>query len=186
MTAKDELVGAISEFYSVIRPVTASACRLSAYPYCDYGQAHLLFTTQADDKNYPEGNQYWLLRSVACYPEVYANNLLTTNVPVKWLLMEEVRKHDRNSGHIPVDLKPEELKELGRLVIPMHLSWLGVVNDKVIEVTDGVLGGEVGDDDMHAIATNLLCLLDLYARTDRSKQAAKNGLWGIYCSKISS
>lgn len=179
MSAKDELVGAISKFYYVIRPVTASACILSGYPYCDYGQAHLLFTTQADDKNYPEGDQYWLLRSVACYSADYPNMVLPANVSAEWLLMEEVRKHDRNRGHIPVDLKPEELEELGRLVIPMNLGWIGVVNDKVIEVTDGVLGGEVGDDDMHAIATNLLYLLKLYAQTDRSSLAAKNGLWGV-------
>lgn len=185
MPAKDKLVGAISEFYSVIRPDTVSACRLRAYPYFDYGQAHLLFTTQADDKNYPEGNQYRLLRSVACYPEVYANNLLTANVPVEWLLMEEVSKHDRKRGHLPVDLNKDR-EELGRLVIPMQLGWVGVVNNEVIEVTNGALGGKISDDDMDGIATNLLCLLDLYARTDRSKQAAKNGLWGIYCSKISS
>lgn len=179
MPAKDELVSAISKFYSVIRQDTASACKLSGYPYCDYGQAHLLFTTQADDENYPEGNQYWLLRSVACYPEVYAKRFLTKDVPVKWLLMEEVRKHDRNRGHIPVDLKPEELIELGRLVIPMHLGWVGVVSGEVIEIVDGALGGKVGDNDMHGIATKLLYLLEVYARTDRSSQAAKNGLWGV-------
>lgn len=179
MGNKKELTEAISKYYGAVRTDTQSACRYKAYPFCDHGQALLTLTTLSDDLRYPPNGDVGFMRSVTCYDYRDICEVVPVGKDLDWLLIEEVRLTDRNRGHLPIDLTKEDIRELGRVVIPLNLGWIGVIGDTVVELVDGAIGGKIGEEDVRVITANLTELMKVYENTDRSEQLAKNALWGI-------
>ncbi len=178
MQTPEILATVLEDFYRLVRPDMQAAVELSRFPYCDFDQALLLLTTQVDESVYRRG-PIGLTRFIAVYKGGNFIGMSGDHTGLDMLLVESARKFDRKRGCLPLDLSTGDREDLGRVVVPKHLGWVGVGGGKVVTPDDARGRKDVWLGDVEAIIKNLARLSRLYVATNRDDQAVRNALWGV-------
>ena len=178
MQTAEILATALEDLYSLVRPDMQVAVKMPGFPYCDFDQALLLLTTQDDESVYRRG-PIGLTRYISVYKDGNFTGMSGNHAGLEVLLVESARKFDRKRGCLPLDQSTGDREDLGRVVVPKHLGWVGVGGGKVVTPDDARGRKDVWLGDVETIVENLARLRRLYVATDRDDQAVRNALWGV-------